>query len=218
MPGMAEISTHVMSSNPRKLIKEKLMQFKSLKGLMLAASAIAGLTSVATNSQAADNATMNTVIEAVPALNVVKTSNLDFGRWLLSHDTNDIVLVMDTTGNVTPSTTAPSTVLELDTNASAAGRIDVNLPAGLNNYLLDMTVSTITDFADAAYTLSAITYGTATEGANQAVTADGLAVHPVTVVTGGIPEVVTFGATITVSATPTPGIDSDGSFTVTFAY
>ncbi len=194
------------------------MQFKPLKGLLLATAAVAGLSFMATSADAANNATMNSVIEAVPALNVVKTGNMDFGRWLLSYDTNNIVLVMDTAGNVTPTTTAPSTVLELDTTASRAGTLDVSLPAGINAYELDMTVAAITDYADAAYTLSAITYGTATEGADQAVTADGTTVHPVTVVTGGVPEVVSFGGTITVSAAVTPGIDSDASFVVTFAY
>lgn len=192
------------------------MQFKSLKAVALATTAVMAL-SFPINSQAADNATMNAVIEAMPALDVIKVRNMDFGRWILTYSAG-FDLVLDTAGNVTTTAVAPDVAIEIDTNASTAGRLDVTLPVGLNAYILDMTVAAPTDFADAAYTLSTPTYGTVTQGQDQAITADGTTTHPVTVVTGGVPEVVTFGATITVSATPTPGIDSDGSITATFAY
>lgn len=195
------------------------MQFKSLKAVALATTAVMAL-SFPINSQAADNATVNAVIEAMPALNVIKVSNMDFGRWILTHDGagGDIVLLMDTAGNVTPTAGGTSAAIEIDTNASTAGRLDVLLPVGLNAYALDMTVAAIVDFADAAYTLSDLTYTTATQAGQNAITADGTTVHPVTVVTGGVPEIVNFGGTITVTATPTPGVDSDGAFTATFAY
>lgn len=192
------------------------MQFKSIKAIALATTAVMAL-SFPINSQAADNATVNAVIEAMPALDVIKVRNMDFGRWILTYSAG-FDLVLDTAGNVTTTAVAPDVAIEIDTNASTAGRLDVTLPVGLNAYALDMTVAAVTDFGDAAYTLSAPTYGTVTEGQDNAITDDGTTTHPVTVVTGGVPEIVTFGATITVSATPTPGVDSDGAVVATFAY
>lgn len=193
------------------------MQFKSIKAVALATTAVMALSFPLNNSQAADNATVNAVIEAMPALDVIKVRNMDFGRWILTYDAG-FDLVLDTAGNVTTTAAGDDVAIEIDTNASTAGRLDVTLPVGLNNYELDMTVDTLTDFTDGAYTLSAPTYGTVTEGQDQPITADGLAVHPVTVVTGGVPEIVTFGATITIESTPTPGVDSDGALVATFAY
>lgn len=199
------------------------MQFKSLKGLLLATSAIAGLTFAASSADAADNASVSVSIQQIAAVEAVNLTNMQFGRWILNHDGagGDIALVMDTTGDIAPTAGGTSTAVEIDpTSGSSAGRIGVLLPSGIDNYELSMTVAdfSATNFTDTNYVLSALTYGTVTEGANQAVTADGTTVHPVTVVTGGVQEVVNFGATITVSGTPTAGVANDASFTATFAY
>jgi hypothetical protein len=195
------------------------MQFKQLRAAALATTAVMGLALIPSSTQAANNAAMTASIEAVDAVSVTNLNNMNFGKWLLNYDTNDIVLTMDPlTSVVTPTTTAPSTAAQLS-GTSRSGRMAVELPSGIEQYVLDMTVSTITDFADTAYTLTSLSYATATE-AVATITADGTTTHPVTVIHGGATsdEVVYFGGVITVSGAVTPGVDNDATFTATFNY
>ena len=194
------------------------MQFKSLTGLIRATSAIAAVTFATTDVKAATSANMGAAITSVTAATVNKVSDIDFGKWLLNYNAQDIVLTLDPRDNkVTVGALTTSTAQQLN-NSSSAGRLTVNLPAGLNNYVMGMTVTAPTAFTDAAYTLTSLSYVTAVESTPTPITADGTQRHNVTVRTGNTPEMVYFGGVLTVSATPATGQDTGSTFTVDFAY
>lgn len=196
------------------------MQFKTLKGLILATSAIAAITFVTTDVNAATSASMGVSIESIDAVDVTKLNDMNFGKWLLTYSAEDIVLTLNpNTSAVTVGALTTSTAQQLAAT-SRSGRLTVDIPSGINNYTLDMTVAAPTDFTDtAAYEMTSISYATASESTPATVTADGTTTHPVTVLTGGTPETVFFGGVLTVDAQPTTNVlDSGSTFTVNFAY
>jgi hypothetical protein len=198
------------------------MQFKHVKGLVLATSAIVGLSFAATSANAADSATMGVSVEAIDAVDVEKLNDMNFGKWLIDHDgTEDIVIVLDPTDNsatVTPALT--TSAAQQIAGTSRSGRLEVTIPAGINNYELTMTVDNPTAFTDAsAYALTAVSYATASDTMEADVDTTGATDYPVTVVTGGTPEVVYFGGELTISDNPAAtGVDDTAGFDVTFAY
>lgn len=195
------------------------MQFKSLKGLILATSAIAAVTFTATDVRAATSASMGVSVESIDAVDVTKLNDMNFGKWLLNYSAESIVLTLNPLTNAVSVNSLTTSSAQQLASTSRGGRLAVDIPAGINNYTLDMTVAAPSAFTDtAAYTLTSISYATATE-AVATVTADGVATHPVTVLTGGTPETVYFGGVLTVGAQPTTNVlDNGASFTVNFAY
>lgn len=197
------------------------MQFKHLKGLVLATSAIVGLSFAATSADAANPETMGVSVESIDAIQVAKLNDMNFGKWLLDHDgSENIVIVLnpnDNTATVTPALTTSSA--QQIAGTSRSGRLAVTIPAGINNYTLGMIVDNPVAFTDAGYALTTVTYTTATEIAPTTIATDGSQNRPVTVVTGGTAEVVYFGGTLTISAQPTTNVlDNAASFDVTFNY
>ncbi len=160
--------------------------------------------------------TIQSSITTSSAITATDGVDMGFGTWFLIHGgapANDFTLTMDTAGAVVSTAAPPSVSTEL-VAGSGQGTVLVTVPAGANGVVLQMTRGAIVDFPSAALTLQNTTYGTVTQGANQPLA--GAAV-PVTVVTGGVNEVVSFGAQIAVTGTPADGANT-GSFSVTFAY
>lgn len=198
------------------------MQFKHLKGLVLATSAIVGLSFAATSADAANPETMGVSVESIDAITVDKLNDMNFGKWLLDHDgVENIVIVLDpndNTATVTPALT--TSAAQQIAGTSRSGRLAVTIPAGINNYELGMIVDNPVAFTDAAaYTLTEVTYTTATETTPTPIATDGSQNLPVTVVTGGTAEVVYFGGELTIIAQPATNVlDNAASFDVTFNY
>jgi hypothetical protein len=190
------------------------MNFKSMKYAAAVAVIALGI-----SGQAQAQTPVLTNITTNSAITIVDVQDIEFGTWFLIFRNADAFSLNMTTAGVSSAVglgggAADSQAIEL-VAGTGEGQVTVDLPVGLNNIQLNMQRDAIVDFADAGLTLTNTTYGTATEGANVALaTATNV---PVTVVNGGTPEVVSFGADIAVSATPADAAHS-ASFNVTFAY
>lgn len=197
------------------------MQFNKLKALILATSAVAGLAFLAPSVQAASTATMNVTVDSIDAVAVTKLNDMNFGRWLLTHDGagGDIVITLDPEDNSATAVTGGTSTAQQIAGTSRSGRLQVVIPAGINNYDLDMIVAVApTAFTDAAaFSIDNLTYATASQTGSNAITIN--SPETVTVITGGlVGEVVSFGADLTVAAQPVAnGIDT-ASFDVEFTY
>lgn len=192
------------------------MNFRTMKIVAAFAVAFFGVAALSSNAQAQDTITAN--IEFDSAITTSNAADLEFGTWLaIVRGGDTVTLTMDNTGAITPAGITTSTFQNI-AGTPAAGGIDVDLPAGTTNVVLQMSRTAATAFATNAgvMTLSAVTYSTAAQGNNQAFAATPTTV-PVTVAAGGTPEHVTFGGTISLTGTPTDGPDS-ASFDVSFAY
>jgi hypothetical protein len=191
------------------------------KSKLLTGAAILGLAIMAGPVNAAvftDNADVDITIDTLSGITAADGATMDFGDWLIGVAAADTAsIVMATDGTYTINEGATSQLVELGGNASGtAGTVTVDLPAGADEVELQMERGAITDFADAALTLSDITYATATEG-DDIPLAEATPVV-VTVDTGGTPETVSFGATITASnASPANGTHT-ATFNVVFSY
>ncbi len=160
--------------------------------------------------------TVTTTLTTDSSITAVDGADADYGTWFIAYRAPDAFdLVMDTAGVTSTANIVTSTALNL-VLVDQPGDLTVDLPAGANGVVLDMERTAITDFADPALTLTSITYGTATEGANLAFAVTPATV-PVTVVTGGTPEPVTFGSTIAVTGQPVDGADT-ADYDVTFSF
>lgn len=198
------------------------MNFKRTK--ILATVAVAALTgmvfSPSSSNAAAVTPTVNATLTTNAAITVADGVDMTFGTWFLIFRNADIFnLHMTTAGVITavglgPTPATDSRAINI-LPSPQAGTVTVMLPAGVSGVVLNMQRTAITDFADAGLTLSNITYGTATEGANVALPATTNV--PVTAVTGGTPETVSFGADIDVTATPADATHT-ASFDVSFSY
>jgi hypothetical protein len=196
------------------------MNFKHTK--LLATVAVAALTGVVVAPSSSNAAVVTPTVTATlttnSAITVVDGADMNFGTWFLVFRNADLFsLHLDTATGLTTAVGAlgGTNSLAIETAAgSVLGTVTVNLPAGLNNVILNMQRSATTDMPDAGLTLNAITYDTAIETPT-VMTA--LTNYPVTVQTGGIAETVTFGADVDVTATPADAVHV-GSFTVSFAY
>ena len=160
--------------------------------------------------------TVNATITQDGAITTVDVADMGFGTWFLAVVGGDVfTLTMNSsTGVVTAAGNVGSFATEL-TAGTGEGQVTAELPLGADGIIIQMTPSAITDFTDPGLTLSSLTYSTATQGVDDPLTP--LVAAPVTCVTGGTPEPITFGGVIDVSATPADGLDT-ASFTVTFAY
>lgn len=193
------------------------MTFKSIKTMAAVAALITGVTGAAFVANA--QTPVQVALTTNSAITVVDIRDMAFGTWLLVFRNADAFsLVMDTTGTITPTGLAggPTNSIALNlVSANQTARVSANLPAGANGVQINMQRDAIIDMPDLGLTFVSPTYATVTEGANQALP---LATNvPVTVVLGGTAEVVDFGGTIDVSATPANATHT-ASFNVTFAY
>lgn len=193
------------------------MNFTALRNGTALAVAILGISGFMGQAQAQTVITTNLTVDS--AITVTPGNNIEFGTWLLIYRNGDAFeLVMDTAGVVTPTnlTGVPGDSVAIQLAAGTGqGTLTVDLPVGANGVLLNMTRGAITDMPDLGLTLQTPTYGTFTQGANQAFPQ--ATNVPVTVITGGAPETVSFGATVAVTAQPANAAHA-GTFTVNFAY
>ncbi len=191
------------------------MNFRTMKIVAALAVALFGVSALSSNAQALDAITAN--IEFDSAINTSNATDLEFGTYLaIIRSSETVTLTMNNLGAVAIGGVTDSTVQYL-AGAQSAGGIQVDLPAGTSNVVLQMDRTAATPFANAPnVVLSAVTYSTAIEGNNQAFLPLP-ATEPVTVVAGGTPQQVTFGATISITGTPNDGPDSS-SFDVSFNY
>ncbi len=191
------------------------MNFNSLKYGIAVGAAVLGITGFAGQSHAQTNsAVVTTNIEVVSGIEATVGAPIDFGTWVLAYrSANNFTLVMDTTGAVVADNVA-SVAIPV-TPGAGAGNLTVDVPVGVNNVILQMTRGAITNFAGGSgISLTGVSYMTASQPeAPFAQTVN----HPVTVITGGVDEVVNFGATIAVTAQPTLAAHT-ASFTATFNY
>lgn len=182
------------------------------KSVQVAAFGVMALGIAALSGSANAQTPINVSLDTNSAITVVDGADFDFGEWFLVHDgADDFELNMTGAGVLTVANIATSVATEL-TSVDQPADLTVETPAAA---VVQMTRGVITDFGDAALTLAAITYTTATEGPDdplpQAVAS------PVTVVAGATPETVSFGADIQVTGTPADG-NHTANFTVSFAY
>lgn len=187
------------------------MYVQSMKSLAVL-GAFALMLAFSTNANA--QTTVQASITTNAAITVADGVDMDYGTWFLAvNGADDFLLTMTTAGVVTASGNVTSTATNI-VPAVGAGTVTVTTPTGTTNTVLQMTRSAIIDFPDAGLTFQNTTYGTAAQGANQAL---GVVAVPVTVATGGTPQTVSFGGQINVSATPADATHL-ASFTVSFAY
>jgi hypothetical protein len=182
----------------------KIMAVQGAFALMLAFSPTANAQTVVQSS-----------ITTSAAITVTDGNDMAFGEWFLvvGGAGTGFSLTLATDGTFSDTATAPDVATEI-TAGAVVGTVTVQTPTGADGIELQMTRDTITDFTDAGLTLENITYMTATE---VEAAFDEATPVPVTVVLGGTPETVSFGADIAVSATPADGTHA-ASFTVSFAY
>lgn len=194
------------------------MNFKTFKTLAAIGTAAVALSVMPIAVNAADNADVTASLTTHSSITAANGTDMDFGRWLVivrSSETPTITLP-STSGTYVTGGATNSTLVPLDgVNAGVPGTATVTLPTGANNTAIQVTLDSITDFAGAALDITAASYSTATETTDTALTIGTGAI--VTTVTGGTPETVSFGATVTASATPTDGSYS-GALNITFDY
>lgn len=192
------------------------MNFTTLRNGTAVAVAILGISGFMGQAQAQTVITTNLTVDS--AITVTPGNNIEFGTWLLVYRNADpFELTMDTTGTITPNNIAvgPGNSVAVQLAAGTGqGTLTVDLPTGANGVTVNMTRGVITDMPSIGLTLQNITYATFTQAESAFLQATN---EPVTVVTGGVPETVSFGAEVAVTAQPADGPHS-GTFTVNFAY
>jgi hypothetical protein len=205
-----------LNYNPWVNLKEIIMKLTSFKTLALATAAVAVVAFLPQNASATP---VQATIATNSAITVADGVDINFGTWLIivrSAETPTITL--DNAGAIVTGGITNSTLQNLTPGTGVAGTVTVDLPAGTANTVLQMSRTAPVAFTDTGLSISAVTYTTATETGNNAFLVTP-ATEPVTVVAGGTPETVTFGATITATATP---LDANSphvsSFDVSFAY
>ncbi len=197
------------------------MNFKHTKIMATTAvAALMGIAIVPTITEAAPvTPTVVVNLTTNSAITVADGVDMQFGTWFLIFRNADLFNLNLTTAGVVSAVGlgggAGDSQAINTLPGPVAGTVTVTLPAGINGIQLNMQRTAITQFTDPGLTLANTTYGTATEGANQAlITTTNV---PVTVVTGGVNETVSFGADINVTATPADAAHTS-SFIVSFAY
>lgn len=196
------------------------MKFKSLKTLALIGTALIGAGLIPTGVNAADDADVIVDLETQAGITALTQVDMDFGDWIVgiaSGDTATITMAA-ADGAFTTNEGASSDLVELNgaTNGTQ-GEILVTLPAGADGITVQMTRGAITDFTDAGIELTAINYSNSDNGGQAGTLAEATPV-PITVTTGATGATVSFGGTITATATPADNVAHNASFDVAFAY
>lgn len=198
------------------------MNFRTMKMVAAFAVAFFGVAALSSNAQA-QTRTVDVNISTDSAITTSIPNPIDYGTFLVivrAPDSPTLTIGTDA-ATVAIGGTTTSTVQNL-TSSSTFGDMTVDLPVGTSNVILQMSRTAPDGFVGAdplsvfGGTITAVTYGTLTQGDNQAFLVSP-ATEPVTVVAGGNPEPVRFGSTITFTATPDDDTYTD-SFDVSFAY
>lgn len=197
------------------------MNFKRTKILAtVAIAALMGVVSASSQSHAAAvTPTVNASITTASAITVADGVDMAFGTWfILFRNADNFIIrlssagVISTTGLALPANANSNAVNTLV--APVAGTVTASLPAGVSGVVLNMQRTVITDFTDLALTLNSITYSTTTEAEAPLPATTNV---PVTVVTGGTAETVSFGGDVEVTGNPADATHT-ASFQVSFAY
>ncbi len=192
------------------------MNLNTLKRTAATAAIIASTILMPVAGQAA-NPTVTTSITTASGITVADGVDVAFGSWLvIVRNAESIVLTMDQTGAIVASGATQSTVVNLTPGTGVAGTVTVDVPVGANNAVLQMSRTAATAFGVAGLAFTSVAYSTAVEGNMQAFVVTP-ATEPVTVVTGGTPQTVTFSPVLTFSATVPDGTYTS-SFDVSFAW
>lgn len=201
------------------------MTYKTFKTLALVGATAISLGLMSYQANAANTANVTFDIDTLSGITATTGSTMDFGTWLIGIHTGDTpTITMATDGTFSAVGTPGTSQVKNLTGATSgtAGTVTVTLPAGADGLTLQMTRTAVTDFADAGLTLedSLITYsnGDALGAAQNGTFLSGPTNNvPISITTGATGAVVSFGGTITASATPSDATHT-ASFDVTFAY
>jgi hypothetical protein len=191
----------------------RLKKFKKLMALGAAASAI----TVSSIDPAEAQTPVKVQLTTDSAITVTDGVDGELGSWLIVIRSGETVTLTQSTSNCTVTNTSSgtnSTVINLSSAGVACGTVLVKVPAA--GVVLQMTRSAIADFPDAGVALDSVTYGTATQGDDQALAA--ATGKPVTIVGANTDETIKFGTVTKVTASPADATDAEASFNVTFAY
>lgn len=192
------------------------MRFNKFRKLAVIGTAALAIGYMSNTASAADNANVNASITTSSTITAAAVNTMDFGTWLVGIHTGDTPTIrMDATGAYTTGSLGTSQIANLGAGTGTPGSATITLPNGADGVIVQMSLDAINDFAGGALSLTAVTYDTATE-AETAIVAGG-ATQPVTNVNGSTPETISFGATITASATPTDG-NHTASLDISFDY
>ncbi len=134
------------------------------------------------------------------AITLASVTDMDFGSWLLYHDTtnNVTVTMVPSTGTVTGVSAGGTSVASLITASASVGAITVNSPGAA---ALDLFGSVTTDFVDAGLALTAITYAF-NGGADTALGVNVGAATTINTTGGATLDPLLFGGLVTVTVTP----------------
>lgn len=196
------------------------MKFRSLKTLALVSTAIIGL-SVPASVNAAPNALVTVDINTQAGITALTNVDMDFGSWLIGVHPGDAptVIMAAADGALSTTTGVSSQLIELTGAANGTqGELLVTLPAGADGLTVQMSRGAIADFAGGDLSLTAVTYVNSDNGAQTGTLLEATPV-PIDIAVGATGATVSFGGTVTASATPAgDGVTHTASFNVSFAY
>lgn len=200
------------------------MNFK--RPQILATVAVAALMSIAftpsKTEAAAVTPTVNVNLTTNSAVTVVDGVDMQFGTWFLVFRNADLfsLRVSPVDGSISTVGLGGGTADSQAINTipgSQAGTVTVSLPTGINGVVVNMQRTATVNFTDTNISLTNIMYDTAQDAGATGVVMTPVTNYPVTIVAGGTPETVRFGADIAVTGTPADGVHT-ASFDVSFAY
>lgn len=196
------------------------MKIKSFTKLALVATTAISMGYMASAAYAAQTATVPVHITTDSSINAATVAVMDFGSWAIGvrAGATPTITMNASTGVMATAALGGSTVQKVTgTLTGQRGQATVDLPDGVTNAVLQMTMTGFTDFTDAGLSLTQVQYVTATETTPTTLPLDGLTSVPVTVRDGDTAEDVFFGGTITADAPPADATHN-ATFEITFAY
>jgi len=195
------------------------MKFKSLQKLALVSSAVLGMAIPAAVYAAAPNADVTIDITTDAGITATNLNDIDFGTWIIGVHTGDTptIVMPVATGTMTKTTGVGSDLLAISGTAGVLGQIKVTLPTGADGLTLQMQRAAVTQFADTNIQLTAVTYKNS-DNVAQTGTLAAVTNVPIDVTVGATGATVSFGGTITATATPADNLAHNASFVVTFSF
>ena len=186
------------------------MRRKTLR--LFACASIVAIGSAAAVSEAYAQTTVDVPVTLTTdsAITVANTADMDFGEWIMIYNNGNSTLVLNPlTGAVTDTSGGGTTVLVESIASASVGTVTVETPASASvNHWFTLTL----DFADAGLALTVPTYSLNGGGV---VNVPGVTGTPIT--TTGAVDTITYGGTVTMSATPADA-DHTATIQISFAY
>lgn len=192
------------------------MKFNHLKTLAL--TAIVTLSAGLTFQAHAQTETIGATLTTSGTLSTARISDFDFGEYFIFLAGGDTpTLTIDDNGAVAVAVAGdadPGTFVTQVSPPTTRGEMTVTVPAP--GMALTLTRDSSNDFADAGLSMTAVEYGTATDGNSNDISTD-LDTGTVTVVAANTPESILFGSEITVATVPGNATHT-ADFTVTLSF